>query len=813
MKKVLLGIGLVVASALLSVRGYAQSFTISPDAGTSQASLQVTITGSGLTFGRGSDCQSPACVDLEKGLLFTGGSPTATYPVAISDLHLVGESVAEGTIQLPYSRTYEVALAAAPTITQPFTVTPKPAPSVSIYPTSGQQEEWLRVSISGDENTTFSTTPCQSPCVNLGDGLFFAAGSGTQSTFVRYATLKITDQNHAEASLVLPQQGYYWLLTSDGVQLSNVFVVNPKPVPTFDFYPASGQEGTSFTTVIHGNLSFAQTSNNVGNGFYYRNQLPPYNNGYLPFTSVTKLSPSDAEVQFMLPRAGSYAIQLDNDIVANNLLEVTYAPAPTVSITPNSGIEGTSLTVSITGNGTTFGKGKKCANNPSCTDLANAFTYYFSSASSTVTGMLPFTKLKLVDSTHAEATIVLPAPGTYQLFTANGLRATDYLYVNYKPQPTLSISPAYGTEGTKLTVSITGTDINLKQELGNYFSYFTQGTPTSSSSAASGTLPFTKVKFLDQTHAEATFVLPTTGIYRLLSANSIYVNELLQVVPKPAGTFEISPATGEELKPLEVTITGSDVDLRTALGTAFYYFTQGSGTTNRRTLPFDQIKSVKKNTAVVVVTFPEARNYYLSLDNGAYATNGMHITPKPQPSFAISPATGYANEELEVTITGTNTDLYQGLGDGFIYFRQSSPSTSGTLPFIRREITSPTSAKVTIALPEEGLYALSTANGLQATNLLEVLAQISGAEPTKDVIVTGIASEASASSVHLYPNPTKDEIHVPSGYSVRVLNQMGETVLVSDQEVMQVAHLPAGLYIVQLSSESVLKHTLKFVKE
>jgi hypothetical protein len=163
-------------------------------------------------------------------------------------------------------------------------------------------------------------------------------------------------------------------------------------------------------------------------------------------SSVINLIPSSATVNYNAAPSIDFfgnARKGNNAVDAGAVEFVSTVAAPTLtSISPNTGLRGTTVPVTLTG-----------------TNLTNAFLITVSGAGVTV-GNLTVVSATSVTATFTIANGAPVTARTVRLSTPGGVSNTVPFTITAPPAPTLtSISPTSGALGTSVTVTFTGTNL------------------------------------------------------------------------------------------------------------------------------------------------------------------------------------------------------------------------------------------------------------------------------------------------------------------------------------------------------------------
>lgn len=87
---------------------------------------------------------------------------------------------------------------------------------------------------------------------------------------------------------------------------------------------------------------------------------------------------------------------------------------------------------------------------------------------------------------------------------------------------------------------------------------------------------------------------------------------------------------------------------------------------------------------------------------------------------------------------------------------------------------------------------------------------------TLDVLATSINDETQHTNLNIYPNPTTDFININSEKkftSVDITNLLGEVVIQSSENKIDISLLPNGVYNIQVFTNNQLVNTQKFIKQ
>jgi len=325
-----------------------------------------------------------------------------------------------------------------------------------------------------------------------------------------------------------------------------------------------------------------------------------------------------------------------------------------VSITPSTGAAGTTVNVTITGNGTSF-------NNTTRFSLVQGLT-----------NVIQLTNVVASSATSVSASVVIPTNvngGSYNLLAVVGLVGLPLQLANAftitggsRPSSIKSLDPAEGNQGEFLSITITGTNTKFSQS-SNISGSLVKG--------IGSTIPFSAFA-IDDSNAIASVFIPQNaepGGYSIIlntggsggtltKTNAFTVNEV-----NLGEIVGVTPNKGDKGDKLDITITGSGTSFKQGSGTVFVEFYYQ----NSFFSAFD-VQILSDSTIKAKIEIPmSARigDYDLSifLGNGSLeAPNIFSVMgdPSKEPALkTISPNFGNPGQKLAITITGTNTNFTQ----------------------------------------------------------------------------------------------------------------------------------------------------------
>ena len=469
---------------------------ISPTSGIQGANVNVTLTGTNFVVG-GSTINVPAGAGITvSGSLVTSSTTiTATFAIA-------------GTATLG-AQNVSVTTAGGTTANQTFTVNPPPPTLTLLNPTSGIQGTNVNVTLTGTNFVVGASTIAVTP----GTGITVVGTLVTSSTTIT-ATFQVA------AGAPLGAQGVT-VMTAGGTTASQSFTVAPPPTLTM-INPATGNQSSNVPVTLTGTNFFSPATINFGGTG-------------ITATNVIVTSTTTITATFVIAAnapLGSQNISVTSSGVTTATVSFNVIPAlPTLTtVSPNSGIQGTNVNVTLTG--TNFIAGSTIAVAPGTgitvvgTTVMNATTI---TATFQVTAAAPL---------GAQSVTVMTAGGT-----------TASRSFTVAPPPTLTmINPTSGDESSNVPVTLTGT---------NFF------TPTTISFNGGTGITATNVMVTSTTTITATFVIAANaplGVQNIsVTTSGVTTATVAFTVDPPLPTLaSLSPTQGAQGTVVSETLMGTN---------------------------------------------------------------------------------------------------------------------------------------------------------------------------------------------------------------------------------------------------------------
>ena len=470
------------------------------------------------------------------------------------------------------------------TMTNGFVINNAGTPTISsIAPNNGIQGQLLAVQITG-LNTNFEIAS-GSGTINNVSSVYLSHGSTT----IAATSFSATSATNVTANFTIPSTASLgnWNvnimpITGGLLTMTNGFVVNAG-APTISWIaPNNGIQGQSLSVQITGlntNFEIASGSGTINN---VSSVYLSHGSTTIAATSFSATSATNVTANFTIPSTASLGNWNVNIMpITGGLLTMTNgfviynAQTPIISsIVPNTGIQGQSLAVQITGLNTNFeitsGSGT----------INNVSSVYLSQGSTTIIA----TSFSATSATNVTANFTIPSTASLGNWNVNIMPITGGLltmtngFVIYNAQTPIivSIVPNTGIQGQSLAVQITGLNTNFEIASGsgmisNVSSvYLSQGSTTIVATSFSAT---------SATNVTANFTIPSTASLGNWNVNIVPIAGGLLTMTNGFVIYNaqtpiissIVPNTGIQGQSLAVQITGLNTN---------FEITSGSGTIN-----------------------------------------------------------------------------------------------------------------------------------------------------------------------------------------------------------------------------------------
>ena len=661
---------------------------VTPTTGTANSAATLTLAGTGFT------------TDTANTVTFTSGSGTV-YTFASATAASAASLQVAGTLPPAGAYTVNVTNANGTTATGvAFTVTAAPAPTlsaggVSANPASAVTGTNVTLTLTG---TGFTTGTANTVTLTGTTG----ANAGVATTFG--SAVASAGGTNLTLSGTLPQPADTYTVTVTNANGTTAtgrpFTVNPVPVPTL-----SGVSATSTITGTSTTLTLTGTNFTTGSANTVTLTSTAAGSSPITFGSVTAGSATSLALSGTLPATGNYTVNVSNvngatGPAGNPGVAFTVTPGVPPSFTgpisPNSGITGTTVTLTLTGS-----HFLSTSNAVLFTPTSSGPAIAFGSAGSS-------------DGNTLVVTGTLPAAGAYTVAVqnVNGTNGTVAFTVNPVPTPTLAtISPNSGLVGTGTALTLTGTNFTA---FGNTVTFTgttgtNSGVPTVFASSAPSSAGGTTLNLTGTIPQVAdVYNVTVTNQFGKVSAEviSFTANNPVPIVTS------LSPATGPHNTTVTVTITGTGFVVPTSASDA------ATGSTVTITpapaAPYTATVINTNQISVANLQLPNAGQLTFTVTNpapnsGSGTQNTAVFTVNPPPTVSgvtSNPPSAIAGASVTLSLTGT------GFTTGTANTVDFTAPDGTVLPaFGSANATSATSLTVSGILPSSsGNYVVNVSN-------------------------------------------------------------------------------------------------------
>src|SRR5581483_6207697 len=419
-------------------------------------------------------------------------------------------------------------------ITATFVIAPTAAigPVAVSVSTSGGTSGTLNFNVAPPPPTLSSITPATGvqgavvPVTLTGTNFVSGASVGVSSTGVTVSNVNVVSSTQITATLSIafgtPTGSIsVTVTTSGGTATAVAFSITAASAPTLtSISPAIGSIGATVPVTL--------TGTNFLSG-----AIVSINNAGVTISNVAVVSTTQITSTFVIAMTAFAGVANVTVATSNGTSgPVTFtvgSPAPTLSsISPGLGAQGANVPVTLTGSNFVAGA-----------------TVNVSGSGVTVSNV------NVSSSTQITATLSIAAaasvgPVNVSVTTSNGTSGTVAFTVSPSGPSLTSITPANGSQGVSVPVTLTGSN-------------FLSGATVNVSNTG---MTVTSVNVTSSTQITATFVIAANAA---LGAASVTVSQsgvttgpvMFTVIPPGPNLFSINPATGAQGSSVPVTLTGS----------------------------------------------------------------------------------------------------------------------------------------------------------------------------------------------------------------------------------------------------------------
>ncbi|MBI4471822.1 MAG: matrixin family metalloprotease [Acidobacteria bacterium] len=546
----------------------------------------VNIALSGTNFVAGSTTVAVSGTDVTPGAVNVTSLTSLTLPLVIGPAAQLGD------------RTITVTTAGG-VITLLFSILPPPPTLVSINPPGFIQGQTVTATLTGTNFVAGSTTVTVS-----GTGVTPGAVNVTGAASLTVSLAVSPSAPLGDRIVTVATAGGFAALS---------FTVLP-PAPALEsIQPASGVQGQTANVNLTGSNFVAGATTVVVSGTG------------VALGTVNVISPTSLATTLTIHAAappGDRSVTVSTTGGTSGFVTFTVLPPePTLgSISPSSGIQGRSVTVTLAG--TNF--------------VAGATTVTVSGTGVTASAVNVAGSTSLTTTLNISSTATL-GDRTVMVTTAGGSSGVVTLTL-LPPPPTLgSINPTTGVQGQNVNATLTGTN-------------FVAGATTV---AVSGTeVTAGAINVISSTSLTVTLTISPNaalGDRTVTVTTSGGAIDLSFTVLPPAPTLQsINPASGVQSQTVNATLTGTNfVTAATTVAVS------GTGVT------VGVVNVVNSTTLAVIFTISPAaslgdRTVTITTAGGITGPLTLTVQPPPPALVLVSPDSGVQGQSANVTLTGTN---------------------------------------------------------------------------------------------------------------------------------------------------------------
>jgi hypothetical protein len=583
-----------------TVQAGTPSITLDPVSAAQGITLGVNITGVNTTFSQG-----VTAVTFGGGIIVNGALVTSPQALTVNITIPPGESLGAKTVTVTTG---------SEVVASTFSVTQAPAKSITVAPAQGQQGQTVAVTVTGT-NTNFVqglSTVSFEPGITLGP----VTVSGNVLSF------NVTIPNNTP----LGARDVTVTTNAETVTAPGAFTVIAGPA-SIVLNPAGGAQGTTLNVTITG------TNTNFTSG-----SIVQFSGG-ITAGPVTLNTSQSLTVSVTIPPGETLGVHTvtvtTGTAVVNSTFNVTQAPAKSITLNPNQGQQGQTLTVNVTGLNTNFVQGTTAATFGAGISV-NSVTVNSATSLSVSLAIANNALLGSRDVTITTGVEIIPAAGAFAV----------------TPGPkTISVAPPAGIQGQTLNLVITGINTN-----------FTVGSQVAFSPAADITV--NSVIFSSTTVLTANVTIGATAATGVRDVTMTTGSEIVTA----SGAFTVG-SSGPQLVSLSPNVYRQGQTLSATITARNTVFTAGSVQVNLGAGVTVQSVSINSPT-VLTVQLAIASDAALGTRTLTVITAGQTLTLPDAATItsadttvkliSVVPNSGVRGQSLAVTITGENTHFVQG---------------------------------------------------------------------------------------------------------------------------------------------------------
>ncbi len=595
-----------LSSGLSVMPGTATILNIAPASGVQGQSLNVVVNGQSTNF-----VQGTTLATFGAGIIVN--SVTVNSPVSATVNITLDPTAALGTRSITLATGSSVA-----TATGAFTIGAGAAAISSVTPASGIQGQSLNVVVAGSGTHFLSGITA----ANFGAGITVSNVVVTSSTSATVSLVVASNAVAGSRQVTLTTVG-------ETASLFGGFTVGAGTPAITLLTPASAQQGASLNVTIAGQFThFVQgaTTASFGAG--------------VTVNSVAVASATSATAAITIdPTAftGLRSVTVTTGAeapTAANAFQISAGSAAILASTPASGLQGQTLSVTVTGSATNFSQGVTAA----------SFGAGITVSTLTVNSATSATALLLIDPAAAAGTRTI----TFTTAGQTAMLAAGFT-VNPGVPAVLSIAPNSGVQGQSIaTVSLVG-----------MFTHWVNGTTVANFGA---NVTVNSLTVVDATHATASILidpLATTGARNVTLTTGVEIATLPGGFTVQAGSAAISsvaPNSGMQGQSLSVVVTGSGTHFAQGVTVANF----GPGVTVS-TLTVNSLTNATAQLSIAAGAGLGIRNVSLTTaGETANLAGAFNVTLATPVISSVTPSSGSQGQNLNVAVVGQFTHFAQG---------------------------------------------------------------------------------------------------------------------------------------------------------